>query len=32
VDVRNIVTFINDYANLDDVYSYIPPCQCTVQE
>ncbi|ADZ30061.1 hypothetical protein CPXV_GER1998_2_087 [Cowpox virus] len=32
VDVRNIVTFINDYANLDDVYSYVPPCQCTVQE
>nr|CAG7620293.1 morphogenesis factor [Ectromelia virus] len=32
VDVRNIVTFINDYANLDDVYSYISPCQCTVQE
>ncbi|AUL80202.1 hypothetical protein [Vaccinia virus] len=32
VDVRNIVTFINDYATLNDVYSYVPPCQCTVQE
>ncbi|AUL80504.1 VACAC2 093 [Vaccinia virus] len=26
VEVRNIVTFINDYSNLADVYSYVPPC------
>ncbi|AOP31771.1 fen1-like nuclease [Volepox virus] len=32
VDVHEIITFINDYANLDDVYSYITPHQCTVQE
>ncbi|AOP31560.1 fen1-like nuclease [Skunkpox virus] len=32
VDVHEIITFINDYANLNDVYSYITPCQCTVQE
>ncbi|AKJ93711.1 fen1-like nuclease [Raccoonpox virus] len=32
VDVREIITFINSYANLEDIYSYNTPCQCTIQE